>query len=211
MINLLKHNRLLTVALLLSLLFFIRKGVQYFIIGSNIPLLIIVGLIAVLLIGAQRSIKSTVYIMRIWAVLIILWSLARIFISGVHLTVFPFDEAFHLSNQFGLNGIVLSGPYGRCRHHINWDICGGRITTKSCILTTIKKSKLKENILKPKTNIVRMFLLNLGCLFSQSYRFFRRNVFGCESLSFRIYGDQEGELPIICHLLRITNYRHTNN
>ena len=109
MINLLKHNRLLTVALLLSLLFFIRKGVQYFIIGSNIPLLIIVGLIAVLLIGAQRSIKSTVYIMRIWAVLIILWSLARIFISGVHLTVFPFDEAFHLSNQFGLNGIVLSG------------------------------------------------------------------------------------------------------
>lgn len=120
---LLKDHRL-SWALLLSLLFFWRKGIQYAVIGSYVPLLIILVFTGLFLLLAQRRSSRLFIALRIWAILLVCWAAARILFAVVNLTVQPFNE-YHLSAQFGWMGLLLSLLilgcaiilFRRIRHH----------------------------------------------------------------------------------------------
>lgn len=107
MIDTIKSNKYFFFPLGLSLLFFLRKGIQYAILESYIPLLVIVT--ALLLLSVAIALNKQVFLLlsRIWAVLIIGWSVIRLFVSVVSNATSTFDE-YHLSNQFGIGGILLS-------------------------------------------------------------------------------------------------------
>lgn len=108
MIDFIKMNRHLSIALSLTILFFLRKGIQYAIVGGYIPLLIIIGL--VILIGASLQLGNATFriVLRVWAILLVMWSVARIIISAIHLTVRPFDDSWHMTHQSGFYALVLS-------------------------------------------------------------------------------------------------------
>lgn len=108
MIKFFKAQKYLSLYLSLSILFFLRKGIQYAAIGSYIPLLIIVGFILVFTLSPQKERVYFIRITKIWAILIIIWSTIRLFISIVHLTIKPFDGSFHLSQQFNSYNLMLS-------------------------------------------------------------------------------------------------------
>lgn len=108
MIEFIKAKKNLSFSLLLSILFFLRKGIQYSLIGSYAPLLVVVGLIALLAISLQVRKTYFVLVVRVWAIALIIWSLIRIIISIIHLTVRPFDGSFHMSQQLGAYGLILS-------------------------------------------------------------------------------------------------------
>lgn len=108
MIEFIRVNKNLSLSLLLSILFFLRKGIQYWTIGSFIPLLIIIGLIVLLAISIQIGKNSFILIVRIWAFTLIVWSIIRILISIIHITIKPFDGSFHLAQQFGGYTLIFS-------------------------------------------------------------------------------------------------------
>lgn len=103
-----RANKNLSLFLLLSVLFFLRKGIQYSAIGSFIPLLIIIGLILLLAISIQKGKNSFILIVRIWAITLIIWSVIRILISMIHITIKPFDGSFHLAHQFSGYTLIFS-------------------------------------------------------------------------------------------------------
>lgn len=101
------EDRSLLSALLLSLLFFWRKGIQYALIGSYVPLLFPLVFTGIILLWARRGSIRLVLALKTWAVLLLLWAGARILFAAVNLTLQPFNE-YHLSKQFGGMGILLS-------------------------------------------------------------------------------------------------------
>ena len=107
MIDYLKHNRQLSIPLVISLLFFLRKGVQYALIGSYIPLLVILVVLGIFAKAILSNPRGLIYMSRIWAAILSLWSIMRILFSVVHLTVKPFNEQ-NLHQQFGFGGLLLS-------------------------------------------------------------------------------------------------------
>ena len=108
MIEFFRLNKNLSLSLLLSILFFLRKGIQYSIIGSYIPLLIIISLIILLGITIQTKRKPFIFIVRIWAIILVIWALIRLLISIIHITIQPFDGSFHLAQQFNIYSLSLS-------------------------------------------------------------------------------------------------------
>lgn len=103
-----KKNKTFFIPLLLSLMFFIRKGIQYVIIGKPIPLLIITLFLILLSMNVNNNNKSRfLNISRIWAIVIIVWSLVRILFAIMNFTTNVFDE-YHTQTQFGIFGILLS-------------------------------------------------------------------------------------------------------
>ncbi|MEM8507890.1 MAG: hypothetical protein AAF717_08670 [Bacteroidota bacterium] len=107
MINAIRSNSFLFIPLLLSLLFFLRKGIQYAILGSYIPLLVIALFVVLMSITIRANATLFLYLSRIWAGVLIVWSLIRIGIAVVNYATTTFDE-YHLSNQFGMSGILIS-------------------------------------------------------------------------------------------------------
>lgn len=108
MIEFIKRNQQLSLSLLFSILFFLRKGIQYSAIGSFVPLLLIVGLFILLVVSLKLGKNAFVWTVRIWAIILFFWSIVRIFISIVHLAVKPFEGSFHLAQQFSAYGLVFS-------------------------------------------------------------------------------------------------------
>ncbi|MEO1516953.1 MAG: hypothetical protein AAFV95_18160 [Bacteroidota bacterium] len=102
-----QNNAFFLVPLVLSLLFFLRKGIQYAMMNRYLPLCILVVLLLLLLLGIQRSERAFFRLSKIWAILLIFWSIARLFISIVSQVTNTFDE-YHLNHQFGLYGVGLS-------------------------------------------------------------------------------------------------------
>ncbi len=102
-------NREQTILLLLglSLLFFLRKGIQYAVLGSYAPLGFV--LLFTLLLGFSLNSSPRIFHLsaRIWGILLIAWAVIRLFFSVVTLTVKPLNE-YHLSQQFGVAGMGLS-------------------------------------------------------------------------------------------------------
>ncbi|MEM1338544.1 MAG: hypothetical protein AAGF96_12365 [Bacteroidota bacterium] len=107
MIKAIRSNSFLFIPLLLSLLFFLRKGIQYAILGSYIPLLVIALFVVLMSITIRANATLFLYLSRIWAGVLIVWSLIRIGIAVVNYATTTFDE-YHLSNQFGTSGILIS-------------------------------------------------------------------------------------------------------
>jgi len=107
MIEFFKINKKLSFTLLLSILFFLRKGIQYASIGNYIPLLIIATLMALLVISIQKR-KASFIIVKIWAIILIIWTLIRLLISMVHNIVIPFDGSFHMTQQFSGYSFIVS-------------------------------------------------------------------------------------------------------
>ncbi|MFK8058070.1 MAG: hypothetical protein AB8F78_18225 [Saprospiraceae bacterium] len=108
MIEFIKANKVLTLSLLLSIGFFLRKGIQYGSIGSFVPLFIVMGLIALLACCIRIGLSSFALLVKSWAVALIAWSCSRLVISGVHLSAKPFDGSFHMTQQFGIASLVLT-------------------------------------------------------------------------------------------------------
>jgi len=91
----------------LSLLFFLRKGVQYALLGSYVPLgfaLLFTLLLGFSLNGSPRLFHISA---RLWGMLLITWAVIRLFFSVVSIAVKPLKE-YHLTQQFGVAGMVLS-------------------------------------------------------------------------------------------------------
>jgi len=108
MINFIKANSTLSLTLLVSILFFLRKGIQYSAIGSHVPLFIIVGVISLLAISLRAGKSYFIILLKTWSVALIIWSLVRIVISTVHLTLQPFDGSNHLTQQFSIYALIIS-------------------------------------------------------------------------------------------------------
>ncbi|MEO1033660.1 MAG: hypothetical protein AAFX55_19910 [Bacteroidota bacterium] len=107
MIDIIRSNKVIFLPLILSLLFFIRKGIQYALIGSYIPVIVSI-IFVVSLILTFNSRKSTFFLVsKIWGIVVIIWAMARVFISVMNNITAVFDE-YHLSTQFGILGLLVS-------------------------------------------------------------------------------------------------------
>ena len=74
MTDLIKKHKLLFIPLFLSILFFLRKGMQYAFIGSYLPM-VVIGTVSVLLAwGLNKRKKSFLLFTKIWALLLLVWS-----------------------------------------------------------------------------------------------------------------------------------------
>jgi len=107
MIEIYRNSKILYLSTGLSLLFFLRKGFQYAIIGSYIPLVLVLFLVLLVSISLRSNKKKLFFRLKIWSILIITWSIIRLLISTMRYTTDVFDE-YHQTSQFGLSGIALS-------------------------------------------------------------------------------------------------------
>lgn len=107
MIKKLKENKWLLIPLILSLLFFIKKGIQYFFIGSYFSIFLVVIFLSLFLISIKYNRKMFFIVLRLWSILIIIWSGLRILIFIMNHFTNTFDE-YHLTNEFGINSIIIS-------------------------------------------------------------------------------------------------------
>ena len=105
--NQLKGHWLYSTILSLTLLFFLYKGITYAVIGSFIPLLLIVLILGLLFFGFVKSPKALRRVIGIWAALVILWSVVRLLLSIINLFVKQIPEG-HVDAQLGLYGAILS-------------------------------------------------------------------------------------------------------
>lgn len=90
-----------------SLLFFLIKGVKYAWIGSYVPLLFVSAIIALLAWSITSSASNHYRIMRFWAILIIIWALARLSLWLILQIDQNLTES-HLREQFGLFQHIIS-------------------------------------------------------------------------------------------------------
>ena len=107
MIDTVRNNPHLFLPLIASFLFFIRKGLQYFLIGSYLPLLVVTIFLLPFLISFKRNKKRFLRFAKIWAIAIIVWAIIRTLFSIINYFTHTFDE-FHLSSQFGFTGIIIN-------------------------------------------------------------------------------------------------------
>lgn len=95
------------VMLLLTLGFFLYKGILYASIGSFIPLAFILVMLAAFIYGYKKSLNAFKRVLTLWAVLILLWASARLLLIIVNSFITEIPQA-HVSSQFGFAGTVLS-------------------------------------------------------------------------------------------------------
>lgn len=95
------------VPLILSLLFFWRKALQYISLGSYVPLLLVL-IFSVCIIYTRVKGKNSFYRWVFsWFVLVAIWSCMRLFFSCMNY-FFKTLKEFHLNDQFGIRGVLLS-------------------------------------------------------------------------------------------------------
>ncbi|WP_412561248.1 hypothetical protein [Winogradskyella sp. MIT101101] len=101
-----KPRTLYTVILVLSLFLFLIKGIQYAVLGSYIPLVLAL-VICMLFYLNRKNKKSLDILIKIWALLIIIWSLLRLLIG----TADQFGKELmenHLQENLGVTGSLIS-------------------------------------------------------------------------------------------------------
>ncbi|CAD5251372.1 MULTISPECIES: hypothetical protein [unclassified Imperialibacter] len=91
----------------ITLLFFLYKGISYAVIGSYVPVVFIMTIVALFLTGFYRSEKAFMRVLSLWAVLVVLWSFVRLLLSIVNQFVKPIPEG-HVHDQLGIAGSLLS-------------------------------------------------------------------------------------------------------
>lgn len=94
----------------LSLLYFLVKGVRYFIIGSFVPLLLIVVVILVLGLTYRGRRRWFHRALKYWAVLLILWALGRFTIELLFLLNPNLTET-HIREQFTVLQKLVSAAF----------------------------------------------------------------------------------------------------
>lgn len=105
--NIFNQDRLFSLSLSLTLIFFIYKGVLYALIGSFVPLLIILTILALILFSLKKSPKAYKRSVGLWSALIILWSTVRLLLSATNEFIKPIPEG-HIDGQLGLLSVLLS-------------------------------------------------------------------------------------------------------
>ena len=101
-----KYRTFYTVILFLSLLLFLAKGIQYAILGSYIPLILALVICAIFYLNRKKK-KALNILIKIWAFLIIIWSLLRLLIG----TADRFGKELmenHLQENLGVTGSLIS-------------------------------------------------------------------------------------------------------
>lgn len=107
MTDLIKKHKLLFIPLFLSILLFLRKGMQYAFIGSYLPMGVI-GTVSILLAwGLNKRKKSFLLFTKVWALLLLVWSAIRICFSVIQLSVKPLRN-YHIAQHFGYYGLLFS-------------------------------------------------------------------------------------------------------
>ena len=106
-LNTLKHNSIFLAVLGLSLLFFLYKGVLYLIIGSYVPMIVILIIMTLFLFSSRKSESGFKKTIGLWAILLIIWSMVRLLLSLTNQFIKPIPES-HVSEQLGVLGTIFS-------------------------------------------------------------------------------------------------------
>ena len=121
----LEKNKIYTIFLVISLLSFLIKGIQYAVLGSYVPILL--SLFALTLLYFNRTKKKTLNILvKVWALLVIIWSILRLLISILDKYGKELMEN-HLQENLGTIGLIISVTFlyigiflFRKKNRINW-------------------------------------------------------------------------------------------
>jgi len=93
-------------ALMVSLLYFLVKGVVYFTLGSPIPLMLIMLVLVLLIVSAKRTELAFRHSLTFWIVLLLIWSGLRLLLLAADEFIKPVPEA-HV--YYGLkDGLIWS-------------------------------------------------------------------------------------------------------
>lgn len=107
LIHILKKDLVFSLILMFSLIFFLFKGIRYSLIGSFVPLVLILMIIFLFVAGSFKSQKVIKRIITLWTILIIIWSIVRIALSLINHFVKPIPES-HVAEQLGTLGLIQS-------------------------------------------------------------------------------------------------------
>lgn len=100
-------NRVFSICLSITLIFFLCKGILYALIGSFVPLLFIITILCLFLFSITKSPGAFKRTLTMWSVLLILWSATRLFLSIINKFVKNIPEG-HIDGQLGLMSVLLS-------------------------------------------------------------------------------------------------------
>ncbi len=105
--RILKKHFVYSTALGFTLLFFLYKGFVFLIIGSYIPLILISVIVILFVLCSSHSKKSFKRIINIWAIILIVWSSARLLLSLINQLVKQVPQS-HISEQLNIFSGLLS-------------------------------------------------------------------------------------------------------
>ncbi|MCK8520147.1 hypothetical protein M0D21_01095 [Aquimarina sp. D1M17] len=105
-LHFIKTNKYLYIALTATLLFFFRKGIQYALLDSYIPLLVIIAL-ALFIWVSIYLLKGIRLAIKIWSVFLILWALIKLLLF-VAMSFLDELSNSHIYHQFGIVGLLSS-------------------------------------------------------------------------------------------------------
>ncbi|WP_420576998.1 hypothetical protein [Ekhidna sp.] len=97
---------LLSVALVVSVLAFLVKGISYLIIGSSIPFLLGMIILVLIVFSLTRRNRFSRRIFRFWGWLLIFWGISRLAVEIMFMLASVTEE--HIQNQFTIGQRLLS-------------------------------------------------------------------------------------------------------
>ncbi|WP_370002289.1 hypothetical protein [Winogradskyella sp.] len=101
-----KSKTLYSIILVLSLVLFLAKGIQYALLGSYIPIFLAIVICMLFYFNRNRK-RSLKTLIKIWAILIIIWAIMRIAIGLADRFGKELMEN-HLQEHLGIKGIFIS-------------------------------------------------------------------------------------------------------
>lgn len=89
-----------------SLILFAKKGIEYAILGSFIPLILSIVFIAIVCL-MKKSRKKTNMVLKLWAILLLVWSFSRIIIGLADTFLKELTEN-QIQQNMGIFGYIIS-------------------------------------------------------------------------------------------------------
>ncbi len=110
LIKLFIRHRIFFITLLFSLLFFLRKAIQYVLLKSYVTAFIILLIFSI--IGIRLVLKKKVKLtLRFWSILLIIWASVRILLFLANSFLKEISES-HLYHQlFDTKGVIISASF----------------------------------------------------------------------------------------------------
>lgn len=106
-VNRIYKDKLLYSMLVASLLYFLIKGIKYLLIGSYVPILFISVIFILLYWSFTLNIKTHYRILKFWALILIVWAIARISLWLILMIDTKLTES-HMREQFGMIQHIIS-------------------------------------------------------------------------------------------------------
>ncbi len=100
-------NRVFSICLSITLIFFLCKGILYALIGSFVPLLFIITILCLFLFSITKSPGTFKRTLTMWSTLLMLWSATRLFLSIINKFVKNIPVG-HINGQLVLMNVLLS-------------------------------------------------------------------------------------------------------